>query len=124
MSNMKIVENGTEISAIVKEHKNQTITYAYSFNEFDYIKSEKTDREIFIYLKGDKILVCVDNSNPLKSIIKNNKVPISLINYSMGPKSKMLVVSYWYGIIVGLLMLGFGIYRLVKEIKNSKKTFS
>lgn len=59
----------------------------------------------------------------LFGLIKNNKVPVSLLSLGDRSSSKHIIIPIWYGIIVGIIMLLFGIYRLIKNIKATSKTF-
>lgn len=123
--NTSILNNGNNISAVVKNknQENSTISYLYNFKELNYTKTETTDRNTFINnIIGDKISVYVDPQDPKKSIIVGNKYPISLINFNIGSISKIYTISYWYGILIGIVLLSYGILRLYKEIKKTPRT--
>ena len=116
--NIKIIKSGLEINAKVNSHNplNNSITYTYTLNGSEYLKSEEVNDSLYKNTaKGDIIKICIDSNN--KSIIKDNKLAKSFI--SLDTKNKNPIrVPIWLGFSTSVILLIFGTIKLLRNLKK------
>jgi hypothetical protein len=116
-------ERGVESEALIesKAPDGESLSYSYRVAGKTYLVNERVDENIYNNnVIGEKIIVLVDNENPQKSLIKDNKTALSYISFSRKSNTNPVVLRPWIGLIIGLSVIGLGLWRIIRIYRKSR----
>ncbi|MFH2140986.1 MAG: DUF3592 domain-containing protein [Bacteroidota bacterium] len=119
-----LAERGIETDAVIesKSGDKESLSYSYDIAGKKFINNERVDENIYNNnVIGEKIKILVDNDNPQRSVIKNNKTALSYISFSKKSNTNPIVLKPWIGFVIGLFVTGIGIWRVISANRKTRK---
>jgi len=117
-------KRGVETEAVIesKVPGGESLSYSYNVAGKKFLVSERVDESIYINnVIGEKIIILIDNEDPMKSVIKENKTALSYISFGRKSNKNPVVLHPLAGLLIGLGIIGLGAWRIFRIYRKKTK---